>query len=101
MVMMVLKFGGLAKKSDQDALFAALKKNNLEVGFLTAGHESNYEQHINTFKNMVNAACKEHGSTTFIYQLPLRQRLFLVRTKQNFYRSHNSISKGDRNKNLP
>ena len=46
------------EKSDQDALFAALKKNNLEVGFLTAGHESNYEQHFNTFKNMVNAAAK-------------------------------------------
>jgi len=46
------------EKKDQDALFAALKKNNLEVGFLTAGHESNYEQHINTFKNMVDAAAK-------------------------------------------
>jgi sugar phosphate isomerase/epimerase len=46
------------EKNDQDALFAALKKNNLEVGFLTAGHESNYEQHFNTFKNMVNAAAK-------------------------------------------
>ena len=47
-----------SEKKDQDALFAALKKNNLEVGFLTAGHESNYEQHINTFKNMVDAAAK-------------------------------------------
>jgi len=46
------------EKKDQDALFAALKKNNLEVGFLTAGHESNYDQHFNTFKNMVNAAAK-------------------------------------------
>jgi len=47
-----------SEKKDQDALFAALKKNNLEVGFLTAGHESNYDQHFNTFKNMVNAAAK-------------------------------------------
>jgi len=46
------------EKKDQDALFAALKRNNLEVGFLTAGHESNYDQHFNTFKNMVNAAAK-------------------------------------------
>jgi sugar phosphate isomerase/epimerase len=46
------------EKSEQDALFAALKKNSLEVGFLTAGHESNYEQHFNTFKNMVNAAAR-------------------------------------------
>jgi len=46
------------EKKVQDALFAALKRNNLEVGFLTAGHESNYDQHFNTFKNMVNAAAK-------------------------------------------
>ncbi|MFI5186735.1 MAG: sugar phosphate isomerase/epimerase family protein [Chitinophagales bacterium] len=46
------------EKKDQDELFAALKKNNLEVGFLTAGHESNYADHFNTFKNMVDAAAK-------------------------------------------
>jgi len=44
------------EKKDQDALFAALKSNGLEVGFLTAGHESKYEDHFNTFKNMVDAA---------------------------------------------
>ena len=31
------------EKKDQDELFSALKKYNLEVGFLTAGHESNYQ----------------------------------------------------------
>jgi sugar phosphate isomerase/epimerase len=44
------------EKKDQDALFAALKGNALEVGFLTAGHEGNYEAHFETFKNMVDAA---------------------------------------------
>ena len=44
------------EKKDQDALFAALKTNALEVGFLTAGHESNYNDHFTTFKNMINAA---------------------------------------------
>src|SRR5690349_3482582 len=46
------------EKKDQDALFAALKKNNLEVGFLTAGHESRYEDHLKTFTNMINAAAR-------------------------------------------
>jgi sugar phosphate isomerase/epimerase len=46
-------------EKDQDELFAALKKNNLEVGFLVAGSESNYEQHFDTFKNMVDAAAKK------------------------------------------
>ena len=40
----------------QDEMFNALKKYSLEVGFLTAGKESNYESHFNTFKNMIDAA---------------------------------------------
>jgi sugar phosphate isomerase/epimerase len=44
------------EKKDQDELFAALKKYNLEVGFLTAGHESNYNDHFKTFTNMIDAA---------------------------------------------
>jgi len=54
------------EKKQQDELFAALKKNNLEVGFLVAGSESNYEQHLTTFKNMVDAAAK-HSLQTPLY----------------------------------
>lgn len=43
-------------KAEQDKLFALLKKYQLEVGFLTAGHESNYKDHFNTFKKMIDAA---------------------------------------------
>ena len=43
-------------KKDQDELFNALKKNSLEVGFLTAGHETNYKDNFNSFKKMVGAA---------------------------------------------
>ncbi|HEV8284557.1 MAG TPA: TIM barrel protein [Chitinophagaceae bacterium] len=46
------------EKKDQDDLFAALKKNALEVGFLTAGHESNYQDNFNSFKKMIDAAAK-------------------------------------------
>ena len=41
---------------DQDELFNALKKYSLEVGFLTAGHESNYKEHFATFTKMIGAA---------------------------------------------
>ena len=41
---------------DQEEMFAALKKYNLEVGFLTAGNESIYKDHFETFKKMVDAA---------------------------------------------
>jgi sugar phosphate isomerase/epimerase len=44
------------EQKDQDEMFNALKKNNLEVGFLTAGSESNYGDHFNTFKIMIDAA---------------------------------------------
>ena len=44
------------EQKDQDELFNALKKYSLEVGFLTAGHESNYKDHFATFKKMIGAA---------------------------------------------
>lgn len=42
--------------SEQEKLFALLKKYNLEVGFLTGGLESDYKEHFNTFKKMTDAA---------------------------------------------
>ncbi len=44
------------QQKDQDDLFAALKKYSLEVGFLTAGHESDFQQHFASFTTMINAA---------------------------------------------
>lgn len=44
------------EQKDQDELFAALKKHSLEVGFLSAGHESNYNDHFESFKKMIDAA---------------------------------------------
>jgi len=44
------------EKKDQDEVFAALKKYDLEVGFLTAGHESDFKQHFQSFTNMIDAA---------------------------------------------
>lgn len=41
---------------DVAELFAALKKHSLEVGFLTAGHQSNFAEHFATFKQMITAA---------------------------------------------
>ncbi|MCW3093746.1 MAG: sugar phosphate isomerase/epimerase [Ferruginibacter sp.] len=44
------------EKKDQDELFAALKKYDLEAGFLTAGHESIFNDHFASFKKMIEAA---------------------------------------------
>lgn len=44
------------QQNEQEALFNALQKYSLDVGFLTAGQESSYKAHFNTFTNMINAA---------------------------------------------
>lgn len=44
------------EKAAQDEMFSALKKNNLEVGFLCAGQQSNYNEHLQSFKQMTEAA---------------------------------------------
>src|SRR5436305_3419644 len=40
------------EKTSQDELFSALKKNDLDVGFLCAGQQSNYREHLQSFKQM-------------------------------------------------
>jgi hypothetical protein len=42
-------------KKEQDDLFAALKKHELEVGFLCGGGQSNYAEHFASFKSAINA----------------------------------------------
>ena len=44
------------EKKDQDELFTALKKYNLEVGFLCAGHQRDYNENLQLFKQMTEAA---------------------------------------------
>ena len=44
------------EQKEQDEVFQALKKYELEVGFLTAGHETNFNDNFNSFKKMVDAA---------------------------------------------
>jgi sugar phosphate isomerase/epimerase len=43
-------------RKEQDELFNALKKYNLEAGFLTAGHESNFNDNFTSFKKMIDEA---------------------------------------------
>jgi sugar phosphate isomerase/epimerase len=40
----------------QTDLFAALKKHQLEIGFLCGGNQSNWQEHYDQFKKMVDAA---------------------------------------------
>jgi len=47
------------EKKDQDELFSLLKKYELEVGFLCAGSDSNYQKHFDQFTQMIDAAANE------------------------------------------
>ncbi len=44
------------EKQGQDELFTALKKHQLEVGFLCGGSQSNWQEHLDYFKKMIDAA---------------------------------------------
>jgi sugar phosphate isomerase/epimerase len=48
------------EKKDQDELFDCLKRHSLEVGFLCAGSDSNYQKHYEQFVQMVDAAANEN-----------------------------------------
>src|SRR5580698_2535136 len=43
-------------KQKQDDLFSALKKNQLDVGFLVAGDQLDFKDHLDHFKQMIGAA---------------------------------------------
>jgi sugar phosphate isomerase/epimerase len=50
-------------KAAQDELFAALKKYQLDVGFLCGGGQSNPQEHLDYFKKMIDAAAKQKIQT--------------------------------------
>ncbi len=47
-------------KKAQDDLFAALKKYNLEIGFLCGGSQSNPQEHLAFYKKMIDAAARQN-----------------------------------------
>lgn len=44
------------EKKEQDELFAALKKHGLEIGFLCGGHQSNFQENLDSFKKAIDGA---------------------------------------------
>ena len=46
-------------KKAQDDIFAALKKYDLEIGFLCGGSQSNPQEHLAFYKKMIDAAARQ------------------------------------------
>ena len=49
-----------SEKKGQDDLFACLKKHQLDVGFLCGAGQSNYQEHLDTFKKMIDASARQN-----------------------------------------
>jgi sugar phosphate isomerase/epimerase len=47
-------------KKAQDEIFAALKKHDLEIGFLCGGSQSDPQIHLDFYKKMIDAAAKQN-----------------------------------------
>lgn len=47
-------------KKSQDEIFAALKKHDLEIGFLCGGSQSDPQTHFEFYKRMIDAAAKQN-----------------------------------------
>jgi len=47
-------------KKAQDDIFAALKKYDLEIGFLCGGSQSNPQEHLEFYKKMIDAAARQN-----------------------------------------
>jgi len=78
------------EKPAQDELFAALHAHGLEVGFLCAGHQSDWQEHFDEFTRMIDAAATNSihrplyinchsGRDYFSYE---QNKAFLDHTKQ-------------------
>jgi sugar phosphate isomerase/epimerase len=47
-------------KKAQDDIFNALKKYDLEIGFLCGGSQSNPQEHLESYKKMIDAAARQN-----------------------------------------
>lgn len=54
------------EKKDQQELFAALDKYQLEVGFLCGGYQKDPKEHLETFKKAINAATQSPKKPLYI-----------------------------------
>jgi sugar phosphate isomerase/epimerase len=54
------------EKKDQQELFTALDKHQLEVGFLCGGYQKDAKEHLETFKTAINAATKSAKKPLYI-----------------------------------
>jgi sugar phosphate isomerase/epimerase len=81
------------EKKDQDELFSLLKKYGLEVGFLCAGSDSNYQKHFDQFTQMIDAAANETIQRPLYINCHSGRDYFSYEEGKNFISHTNALAK--------
>jgi sugar phosphate isomerase/epimerase len=72
------------EKAGQDELFTALKKYDLEVGFLCGAYQNNYAEHLAHFKKMTDAAATNTIQTPLYINCHSGRDYFSEKENQGF-----------------
>jgi sugar phosphate isomerase/epimerase len=81
------------EKKDQDELFSVLKKYGLEVGFLCAGSDSNYQKHFDQFTTMIDAAANESVQRPLYINCHSGRDYFTYEEGRNFIAHTSALAK--------
>ena len=81
------------EQKDQDELFSLLKKYELEVGFLTGGQQSNYKEHIDYFKRMIDAAATNKVQKPLYINCHSGRDHFSMEENESFIKHTTELSK--------
>ena len=76
------------EKPGQDELFTALKKHQLDVGFLCAGFDAAYPKHFSQFTEMIDAAATQNIQRPLYINCHSGRDYFSYGSEQNIYRSY-------------
>jgi sugar phosphate isomerase/epimerase len=80
-------------RQEQDEMFAALKKHNLEVGFLCGAGEDTAAEHLQTFKKIMEEVVKQTSQKPLYINLHSGKDYFSFDDGKKFIEYTNALSK--------
>lgn len=80
-------------KKAQDEIFAALKKHDLEIGFLCGGSQSDPQEHLDFFKKMIDAAARQNIQRPFYINVHSGRDYFSFEDNKKFIEYTRALAK--------
>lgn len=80
-------------KKAQDEIFAALKKHDLEIGFLCGGSQSDPQEHLDFFKKMIDAAARQNIQRPFYINIHSGRDYFSFEDNKKFIEYTQALAK--------